>query len=58
MFVHWDILKCSPTERFNLIQEILSGEEKENVILSVLGFLPLIFYKQVTTIKQITYEDP
>ena len=33
MFVHWDILKCSPTERFNLVQEILSGEEKENIIL-------------------------
>lgn len=29
--------------------------EKENILLSVLGFLPLIFYKQVTTIKQITY---
>lgn len=26
--------------------------EKENILLSVLGFLPLIFYKQVTTVKQ------
>ena len=32
--------------------------KKENVLLSVLGFLPLIFYKQVMTMKQITYKDP
>ena len=46
---------------YNLIDYFLLQmlkRKKENVLLSVLGFLPLIFYKQVMTMKQITYKDP